>query len=180
MTTLDNKDTLFQMGDLVKKKGDKGQWHGKIVGTYSATCTPVGYAVESLLETGSVQIYPESALEPWEGQAGQTVDVEAIKLIRQNPIAPKKGIRGYLFDLGWRSCIDHLVARGLLKSADARENDPRWKETLRAVYDYNMVMSSGSALETTQRIEKAMPDYFVDGISIPEAPQADSMKKGDA
>lgn len=58
----------FKRGDLVRKKGNKGQWHGKIVGEYSASCTPEGYAVESLLERGSVQIYPASALEAWDGE----------------------------------------------------------------------------------------------------------------
>lgn len=55
----------FKQGDLVRKtKGS--QWHGYIVGTYSTTLTPEGYAVESLTEKGSVQIYPAAALEKWE------------------------------------------------------------------------------------------------------------------
>lgn len=55
----------FQMGDIVRKKGDKGQWHGRVCGLYSTRITPNGYAVESIYEAGSVQIYPESALEPY-------------------------------------------------------------------------------------------------------------------
>ena len=52
----------FQLGDTVRKtKGS--QWHGKVVGTYSTTLTPEGYAVESSTEIGSVQIYPAAALE---------------------------------------------------------------------------------------------------------------------
>jgi dihydrofolate reductase (trimethoprim resistance protein) len=52
----------FKIGDLVRKiKGS--QWHGFIVGTYSTNLTPEGYAVESLFEKGSVQIYPAQALE---------------------------------------------------------------------------------------------------------------------
>ena len=52
----------FKMGDLVRKtKG--AQWHGRIVGTYSTSLTPEGYAVESSTEHGSVQIYPAAALE---------------------------------------------------------------------------------------------------------------------
>ena len=52
----------FQLGDTVKKiKGS--QWHGTVVGTYSTTLTPEGYAVESSTEHGSVQIYPAAALE---------------------------------------------------------------------------------------------------------------------
>jgi len=57
----------FQLGDMVRKtKGS--QWHGVVVGTYSTTLTPEGYAVESATERGSVQIYPAAALEPWDGE----------------------------------------------------------------------------------------------------------------
>lgn len=53
----------FHLGDLVTKiKGSS--WTGKVVGFYSTSLTPVGYAVESINEPGSVQIYPESALQP--------------------------------------------------------------------------------------------------------------------
>lgn len=52
----------FKMGDRVRKtKGSR--WQGRVVGTYSTGLTPEGYAVESETETGSVQIYPASALE---------------------------------------------------------------------------------------------------------------------
>ena len=52
----------FKLGDHVRKtKGS--QWQGVIVGTYSTALTPVGYAVESSTERGSVQIYPAAALE---------------------------------------------------------------------------------------------------------------------
>jgi len=55
----------FHLGDTVRKtKGS--QWHGGIVGFYSTSLTPIGYAVESATEKGSVQIYPEAALEAWE------------------------------------------------------------------------------------------------------------------
>ena len=54
--------TKFQRGDAVRKiKGS--QWSGLVVGEYSTTLTPEGYAVESFTEKGSVQIYPASALE---------------------------------------------------------------------------------------------------------------------
>ncbi len=39
------------------------QWQGQIVGFYSTDLTPSGYAVESEVHKGSVQIYPENALE---------------------------------------------------------------------------------------------------------------------
>ena len=57
----------FKYGDRVRKKGDKGQWHGCVVGFYSTDITPIGYAVESERETGSVQIYPEKALVKYDG-----------------------------------------------------------------------------------------------------------------
>ncbi len=62
-----NKET-FKMGDRVRKKGEKGQWHGIICGSYSTTTTPEGYAIESERETGSVQIYPVGALEAYDGK----------------------------------------------------------------------------------------------------------------
>ena len=51
----------FAFGEEVYKKSG-AQWRGKIVGWYSTKLTPEGYAVESSSETGSVQIYPASAL----------------------------------------------------------------------------------------------------------------------
>lgn len=52
----------FKIGDRVRKiKGSS--WLGRVCGTYSTSLTPVGYAVESEREPGSVQIYPEVALE---------------------------------------------------------------------------------------------------------------------
>ena len=52
----------FKLGDLVEKISG-AQWRGTIVGTYSTELTPEGYAVESLTEKGSVQIYPAKALK---------------------------------------------------------------------------------------------------------------------
>lgn len=52
----------MKIGDRVRKtKGSS--WQGVIVGSYSTTLTPVGWCVESEREPGSVQIYPEAALE---------------------------------------------------------------------------------------------------------------------
>jgi hypothetical protein len=51
----------FSLGQRVTKiKGSS--WQGRVVGFYTTTMTPIGYAVESEREPGSVQIYPESAL----------------------------------------------------------------------------------------------------------------------
>ena len=55
----------FHLGNMVLKTRGS-QWHGGIVGFYSTSLTTIGYAVESATEKGSVQIYPEAALEAWE------------------------------------------------------------------------------------------------------------------
>jgi hypothetical protein len=52
----------FNLGDRVRKTRGS-EWQGRVVGTYSTTLTPEGYAVESEAHPGSVQIYPASALE---------------------------------------------------------------------------------------------------------------------
>jgi R67 dihydrofolate reductase len=52
----------FRKAQRVRKiKGSS--WQGRVVGSYSTKLTPIGYCVESEREPGSVQIYPESALE---------------------------------------------------------------------------------------------------------------------
>lgn len=62
VSCIDKSNAKFQLGDNVRKiKGSS--WRGKVVGTYSTSLTPQGYAVESNTEYGSVQIYPASALE---------------------------------------------------------------------------------------------------------------------
>ena len=59
MNNLFNNPT-FPLGTHVEKiKGS--EWEGKVVGFYSTSLTPRGYAVESSAHAGSVQIYPESA-----------------------------------------------------------------------------------------------------------------------
>lgn len=52
----------YKLGDRLRKtKGSS--WQGKVVGFYTTDLTTVGYAIESEREPGSVQIYPERALE---------------------------------------------------------------------------------------------------------------------
>jgi hypothetical protein len=51
----------FREGDRVRKVSGSS-WQGTVVGHYSTKLTPIGYAVESEREPGSVQIYPEAAL----------------------------------------------------------------------------------------------------------------------
>ena len=60
--TDEDVERRFKLDDRVTKtKGSS--WTGRVVGFYSTTLTPIGYAVESENEPGSVQIYPEAALE---------------------------------------------------------------------------------------------------------------------
>lgn len=59
---MDTKTFKFKWGDKVRKiKGS--EWQGRIVGFYTSSITPYGYAVESEAHKGSTQIYPEAALE---------------------------------------------------------------------------------------------------------------------
>lgn len=59
---------MWAMGARLRKtKGSS--WQGRVVGFYSTKLTPIGYCVESEREPGSVQIYPESALEPVSDEA---------------------------------------------------------------------------------------------------------------
>lgn len=64
MNLLPASHITFRLGQRVRKKSG-GAWHGAVVGWYRTALTPEGYAVESAYEPGSVQIYPASALEPW-------------------------------------------------------------------------------------------------------------------
>lgn len=57
-----NTEWKFNVGDRVRKVSG-ARWQGYVVGFYSTSLTPRGYAVESENEPGSVQIYPEKALE---------------------------------------------------------------------------------------------------------------------
>ncbi len=52
----------FRLGDHVRKVRGS-QWQGRVVGFYSTKLTPDGYCVESDAHAGSVQIYPDAALE---------------------------------------------------------------------------------------------------------------------
>lgn len=59
----DGIDWKYKAGDRVAKRIG-GSWRGHVVGFYSTAFNPRGYAVESMYEPGSVQIYPETALVP--------------------------------------------------------------------------------------------------------------------
>ena len=60
--TFEEEPHKFPLGTEVRKISGSS-WQGKVVGFYSTELTPVGYCVESSLHPGSVQIYPEKALE---------------------------------------------------------------------------------------------------------------------
>lgn len=66
----------MKIGDRVRKKSG-ASWQGIIVGSYSTTLTPFGWAVESEREPGSVQIYPEKALEMVPGTSDSQQESEA-------------------------------------------------------------------------------------------------------
>jgi len=63
---IDYNTSTYCLGNWVQKRSG-GKWRGKIVGWYRTSLTPEGYAVESVYEPGSVQIYPVTALIPWDG-----------------------------------------------------------------------------------------------------------------
>jgi len=58
----------YKLGDFVQKKRGSS-WRGVVVGFYSTVYTPIGYCVDSAFEPGSVQVWPEAALEDWDGAA---------------------------------------------------------------------------------------------------------------
>ena len=64
MSGVEFPTALYLFGQLVqKRKGSR--WRGRVVGFYTTCLTNIGYAVESIYEPGSVQIYPEAHLEPF-------------------------------------------------------------------------------------------------------------------
>lgn len=58
---MDTTNWKYQMGNTLEKKSGS-EWWGMVVGFYSTETTPRGYAIESGVHKGSVQIYPEAAL----------------------------------------------------------------------------------------------------------------------
>lgn len=59
----------WQLGDTVAKRRGSS-WRGRVVGFYATANTPIGYAVESYYEPGSVQVWPEAALQDWTPPGG--------------------------------------------------------------------------------------------------------------
>ena len=56
----------YCIGERVRKRSG-AYWHGFVCGYYWTSRNTRGVCVESNYEIGSVQIYPEDALEPWDG-----------------------------------------------------------------------------------------------------------------
>lgn len=102
----------FKVGSLVTKvKGS--QWTGRVVGTYSTTLTPEGYAVESSTERGSVQIYPAAALELVDG-AQSAITSESSTPPAEQQAAPKAA-PGEVSDTQHSQFLsDVLTAAGLI------------------------------------------------------------------
>lgn len=59
---MNTENWKFKLGDTVRKISGS-EWAGKVVGFYSSSMTERGYAIENNIYKGSVQIYPEAALE---------------------------------------------------------------------------------------------------------------------
>jgi len=55
----------WPIGAKVRKKRGSS-WRGTVVGYYSTRNTPIGYCVDSAFEPGSVQVWPDAALEDWD------------------------------------------------------------------------------------------------------------------
>jgi uncharacterized small protein (DUF1192 family) len=108
----------FKRGDRVRKvKGSS--WHGIVVGEYSTSLTPIGYCVESDRESGSVQIYPEAALElvqtaPEPVRLADLDEVSAI-IDQRMAAAPKPVAEAEGLEDGWV-----LIKRGLYWRPDAQ------------------------------------------------------------
>ena len=62
MRGLNTEEWKYKLGDRLTKISGSN-WQGLVVGFYSTDLTPIGYAIESEKEKGSVQIYPERALK---------------------------------------------------------------------------------------------------------------------
>lgn len=72
-------DRRWQLGDKVRKKRGSS-WRGTVCGFYSTPHTPIGYCVDSAFEPGSVQVWPEAALEDWDGSGPAWLVVGQLRL----------------------------------------------------------------------------------------------------
>ncbi|MFT4056454.1 MAG: hypothetical protein QM681_18270 [Novosphingobium sp.] len=63
-------EARWKIGDTVQKKRGSS-WRGTVCGFYSTPHTPIGYCVDSAFEPGSVQVWPEAALEDWSPQPAE-------------------------------------------------------------------------------------------------------------
>ena len=114
-------DATFQLGDLVQKKG-RASWRGRVVGWYRTDLTALGFAVESDFEPGSVQIYPQTALEPRE-----QLEVPVSDGWRDIESAPKDGTR-ILIAGGTRQHPDSMGGPEPISQPYIAHWDDLWKQ----------------------------------------------------
>ena len=98
----------WQLGDKVKKKANSS-WRGIVCGFYNTEATPNGYSVASLYEPGSVQVWPEAALEDWDGvmvedelRAEITRLTEALRAAEEREKALLSALEEWMFRYFWR------------------------------------------------------------------------------
>lgn len=114
----------MKIGDKVKKiKGS--EWTGTIVGTYSTELTPAGFCVESDAHKGSVQIYPEAALQVVEEgplrkpHRMMTRDAMILELALLDGKAPRYKIDGSICHANYLTSYDKVLP--LLTKLDVAE-----------------------------------------------------------
>lgn len=101
----------YKLGDLLTKtKGSS--WTGHVVGFYGTGLTDEGYAIESINEPGSVQIYPVSALRRADlnEQTFRTVMLEA-EVARLKALLDERDKFIVSRDL-WGAFTDALAGKG--------------------------------------------------------------------
>lgn len=97
----------WQLGDHVRKKRGSS-WRGVVCGFYSTPHTAQGYCVDSAFEPGSVQVWPEAALEDWDGvMAEDELRAEITRLTEALRAAEER-------EKGLREALEPFVAARLL------------------------------------------------------------------
>lgn len=142
---------------VTKTKGSA--WTGRIVGFYSTSLTPVGYCVESEYHTGSVQIYPQSAL--------QICADQRIRVIQASQA---------VIDAERERCAGIVNERdALMQALVAAHEDNLWNEyhtgSVRDGRWTHMFMSDGECLALDCGFDPKNADYPDDAIraAIPSA-----------
>ena len=141
MTDKIKETRKFQLGDRVTKtKGSN--WTGRVVGFYSTSLTPIGYAVESETEKGSVQIYPEQALRD-HYQARPTFDGDEAEALRW-----LTGVRS----------VHACVIRALLDAKDAEKAALREDWARQEELACGLLTQRDAALSRAEQAEQALAE----------------------